>query len=80
MTEEEYWRRIIDELNELFTLEYIASVCGVTARQVSNWKRGDRPMGFKAVKLIQFHGKHRTPLPELGTVVRITSVNKGLSS
>lgn len=72
--EQEYWRRLIDQLNEKFTLEYIASEAGVTVRQVSNWKQGDRPMGFKAIKLYLLHArafpvKRRTAVQETGTVV-----------
>ena len=67
--EQEKWRRIVDELNEKFTLEYIASELGVTVRQVSNWKRGDRPLGMTAVRLYLFHAKHRTPVQETGTPV-----------
>lgn len=68
--EQQYWRKIIDELNEKFTLQYIASEIGVSERQVSNWKRGDRPIGMNAVRLVTFHAKHRTPVQETGTPVR----------
>lgn len=72
--EQEYWRRLIDELNEKFTLDYIAKEAGVSVRQVSNWKQGDRPLGFKAVKLYLlharvFHGKRGTAVQETGTAV-----------
>lgn len=65
MNEElERWQRIVVELNQLFTLSYIAKEIGVTERQVSNWKAGeDRPMGFNAVRLYLFHAKHGTPVP-----------------
>lgn len=75
MSEEQaYWRRLIDQLNEKFTLEYLAREMGVSVRQVSNWKQGDRPMGFKAVKLYLlharvFHGERGTEVQETGTAV-----------
>lgn len=80
--EQEYWRRLIDELNEKFTLEYIAHEAGVTVRQVSNWKQGDRPLGFKAIKLYLlharvFHGKHGTAVQETGTPVHGDIEEKG---
>lgn len=58
MSEEQLqWAAMIEELNEKFTLQYIADEIGVTLRQVSNWKTGDRPKGMKAVKLYLFHAK-----------------------
>lgn len=41
------------------TLEMIAEELGVSDRQVSNWKAGQRPTGMTAVKLYLLHGKHR---------------------
>lgn len=67
--EQEKWRRMVDELNELFTLEYIGNQIGVSERQVSNIKDGDRPKGFVAIRLYLFHMKHRTPVQESGTPV-----------
>lgn len=58
--EQQYWERLITDLQEKFTLEYIAEEIGVTDRQVSNWKAGDRPKGMNAVRLYLFHAKHRT--------------------
>lgn len=58
--EKGYWRGVIEELQIKFTLEYIAAEIGVSERQVSNWKAGDRPKGMRAVKLYLFHAKHRT--------------------
>jgi transcriptional regulator with XRE-family HTH domain len=52
MSEWEHWRKLIEELQAKgITLEKIAESCGVTLRQVSNWKTGDRPLGLTAVKL-----------------------------
>lgn len=67
--EQEKWRRMVDELNEKFTLEYIAHEIGVTVRQVTNIKGGDKPKGFVAIRLYLFHDKHRTRVPETGTAV-----------
>ena len=67
--EQQKWRRMVDELNEKFTLEYIANEIGVTVRQVTNIKAGDNPKGFVAIRLYLLHGKHRTPVPETGTPV-----------
>ena len=58
--EQQYWARLIQELQEKFTLEYIAEEIGVSVRQVSNWKTGDRPLGMNAIKLYLFHAKHGT--------------------
>lgn len=70
MSEEQaYWRRIVDELNEKFTLGYIAKEIKVSVRQVTNIKQGDRPKGLVAVRLYVFHMKHRTQVPDLGTAV-----------
>ena len=67
--EKEYWPRLINELNEKFTLEYLAREFGVSERQVSNWKKGERPLGFKAIKIYLFHGKRCITLQETGTAV-----------
>lgn len=62
MSEYEYWRGLIQSLqNRGITLEKIAEHCGVSLRQVSNWKSGDRPLGLKAVKLEAMrHVSHET--------------------
>lgn len=58
--EQEHWRRLIDELQGWgVTIEKIADHLGVSDRQVSNWKTGQRPTGLLAVKLTEFHDKHR---------------------
>ncbi|MDZ4346076.1 MAG: helix-turn-helix transcriptional regulator [Candidatus Binatia bacterium] len=64
MTEErEYWARLIQELQNIgIGLERIAEALGVSERQVSNWKSGQRPTGMTAVRLIEFHGEHRRVL------------------
>lgn len=51
---------MIEDLNEHFTLEYIAKEIQVSARQVSNYKNGDRPKGFVAIRLHLLHAKHFT--------------------
>jgi DNA-binding transcriptional regulator YiaG len=58
--EQQYWQRLINELQGWkVTLEMIAEELGVSDRQVSNWKAGQRPTGITAVKLYLFHMKHR---------------------
>ena len=74
--EQEKWRRMVDELNEKFTLAYIAHEIGVTERQVTNIKQGDKPKGFVAIRLYLFHEKHRTRVLEVGTAVHGVSVEK----
>jgi predicted transcriptional regulator len=52
---------MVAELQKLgVTLERIADELGISDRQVSNIKAGDRPKGETAVKLYLFHMKHRT--------------------
>ena len=59
--EQEKWAAMVQELQDAkVTLERIAEEVGVTVRQVSNWKTGDRPLGMHAVKLHLLHVKHRT--------------------
>lgn len=61
MSEEgEYWARLVTELQLKYTLERIAEEVGVTVRQVSNWKTGDRPTGLNAIRLREFHMKYGT--------------------
>lgn len=67
--EQEYWRRLVDELQDKFSLETIGMEIGVSERQVSNIKTGDRPTGFVALRLFAFHGKHRTMVPIEGITV-----------
>lgn len=63
MSEEQYWRGLIADLQGWgITLEKIAEHLGVSVRQVSNWKAGQRPTGLAAVRLTEFHGKHRSIL------------------
>lgn len=62
--EHQYWRRLIEELQEVkITIERIASEIGVSERQVTNWKNGDRPKGLHALNLYMLHMKHRTRVP-----------------
>lgn len=60
---------MVNDLQQKFTLETIAAEIGVTVRQVTNIKGGDRPKGFVAIRLYLFHEKHRTKVPETGTAV-----------
>jgi transposase len=51
-----YWRQVICDLQDNgMTLEKIAEYMGVSDRQVSNWKNGDRPKGLTALKLYMLH-------------------------
>lgn len=63
MTKEEeqlYWKGVIEELQAWkITLEMIAEELGVSDRQVSNWKSGQRPTGMMALRLHEFHMKRR---------------------
>ena len=60
MSEEQFWRGLIADLQSWgVTLEKIAEELGVSERQVSNWKSGQRPKGLCALNLHAFHGKHR---------------------
>lgn len=58
--EREFWAKLVRELQEIFTLERIAEEIGLSVRQVSNIKDGDKPKGLAAVKLHRFHAEHRT--------------------
>lgn len=63
MSEHEHWRSVIQWLQDHgITLERIAEHHGVSVRQVSNWKNGQRPTGLQAVRLTMFHEKHRSIL------------------
>lgn len=60
MTEFDYWRNLINELQMRgASLERIAEAVGVSTRQVSYWKNGQRPSGLHAVNLVMFHGKQK---------------------
>lgn len=62
--EQQYWRKLIEDLQDCgVTLERIAEEIGVSDRQVTNWKSGDRPKGLNALKLYLLHVKHRTVVP-----------------
>lgn len=69
LSEREYWRNMVCDLLAQFTLEYLAKEMGVSVRQVSNWRNGDRPIGQTAVKLYLFHMKHGTAVQVDRTVV-----------
>lgn len=75
--EQERWRSMLAELCAKFSLEYIAKEIGVSVRQVSNWKNGDRPLGFNAIRLYLFHGKHGTPVQVDRTPVHGTTQTNG---
>lgn len=61
--EQQYWARLIQELQNVgVTLERIAEHLGVSDRQVSNWKSGQRPVGLIAVRLVTFHMEQRRVL------------------
>lgn len=54
--EQQYWARLIQELQNIgITLEKIAEELGVSDRQVSYWKSGQRPTGLIAIKLVRLH-------------------------
>lgn len=58
--EQQYWRGLIADLQGWgVTIEKIAEHLGVSDRQVSNWKAGQRPTGLLALNLHAFHMKHR---------------------
>lgn len=72
--EQEYWRKLIEDLTGKFTLGYIADEIGVSARQVTNIRNGDRPKGWVALRLYLFHMKHGTQVLALGEVSAGTEV------
>jgi hypothetical protein len=78
--EKDFWLRMITDLNEKFTLHYLAQEFGVSERQVSNWKCGDRPKGFTAIKVYLFHAKHRTRVQEDRTLVHVQTTGARLVS
>lgn len=55
--EQENWREMVLDLQEVMTIAAIAEQCQVEPRQVWRWKDGDRPMGFNAVRLYLLHVK-----------------------
>ena len=57
MTEEqEYWRRLIAELQKVMTIAAIAEAAGVEDRQVWRWKAGERvPRGLQAIVVYKLH-------------------------
>lgn len=62
MTEEhQYWRRLIEELQEVMTVAEIAEEVKVEPRQVWRWKDGDRPMGMTAIRVYTLHVKRCCP-------------------
>lgn len=73
--EKDYWRQLVCDLQARgFTLEGIGQEMGLSERQVTNIKSGDRPKGWAAIRLFTFHMKHcpvmddkvdRTAVPSL---------------
>lgn len=54
--EQEYWKTLIQFLQDNnYPISRIAEYMGVSERQVSNWKSGQRPVGMQAVKLHYFY-------------------------
>lgn len=73
--EQTKWLEIVNDLQAWgVTLEMIAEELGVSDRQVSNWKTGDRPKGMTAVRLYLLHGKRRTQIQ--GTAVHVAEIEK----
>lgn len=56
-TEQEYWARLILELQAVITIAEIAEHVGVNDRQVWRWKDGDRPKGMNAIRVYLLHVK-----------------------
>ena len=54
--EKEYWSRVVGEVLEMsgLTLEELATRMGVSDRQVSNWRLGQRPSGIVAIRFYEF--------------------------
>jgi hypothetical protein len=55
--EQQYWRRLIEELQQFMTVAQIADEVGVEPRQVWRWKDGDRPLGRTAIRVYTLHVK-----------------------
>lgn len=56
--EKAYWKRLVNELQEVMTIADIAKEICVEDREVWRWKSGERrPMGIKAVKVYLLHVK-----------------------
>ena len=55
---------MVKELCERYSIKYLAQEFGVTERQVSNWRTGDRPLGFTAINVYLFHAKLGSPVQE----------------
>lgn len=57
MSESEYWRKLILDLQQFMTIAEIAAAVGVEPRQVWRWKDGDRPLGLTAIRVYTLHVK-----------------------
>jgi hypothetical protein len=55
MQEKQYWRGLIEDLQEHLTIAEIAEKLEVGDRQVWRWKSGDRPGGLTALNLYLLH-------------------------
>jgi hypothetical protein len=83
MTEEEkdHWIRMIHELNDKFTLDYLAGEFNVSIRTITNWKSGEsRPMGMKAIFVYLFHAKHGRTFPDLGKSLPVQTTGRIVTS
>lgn len=60
MSEEEsaYWRRLVEDLQEVMPIARIAHYLQEEDRQVWRWKQGTRPTGWSAIGLFLLHMKH----------------------
>lgn len=69
--EQQKWRQMVLDLQEVMTIAQIAESLDVAPRQVWRWKEGDRPKGMTAVRLYLLHVKrcprgHVTPETDCG--------------
>jgi hypothetical protein len=56
--EQQYWARLLSDLQLVMTIEAIADEVQALPRQVFRWKAGeDRPMGLKAIRVYLLHVK-----------------------
>lgn len=60
MTEDEsaYWRRIVEDLQEVMPISRIAESLEEDDRIVWKWRAGTRPTGWSAIGLFLLHVKH----------------------
>ncbi len=53
-----YWRRLVEDLQEVMPIAKIAETLQEEDRQVWRWKAGVRPIGWSAIGLFLLHVKH----------------------